>query len=290
MRILLSISLALLWTSAFAQDATVHHQVRAYDSAGAPIEGTHSVRLTLYSDDAGTTDVWRTTFPTVVFEDGYFAVVLTGNDTTPSARTLDDALETNQLFVGMAIDGTSDLTPFERLGGGLGGGRLPSNCTEGAMPYMGPSGWTCTPSGSVLQELTTTGSATNTGGWPHGAYTSSAGTQIMSVTILPTFAGSIIEVQVVGAIRENGNTSNISGMGVFRNGETNALAVAHDNGTYSPYSHGNSGAGQSHHEYLRWSGPTSSTAPITFKVRIGSDGAGIACSPGLCSMTVRERL
>jgi hypothetical protein len=112
----------------------------------------------------------------------------------------------------------------------------------------------------------------------------------MSVTIVPTFAGSTIEVQAVGAIRENGNTSNITGMGVFRDNQVNALAVAHDNGTYSPYSHGNSGTGQSHHEYLRWSGPSSSTTPITFKVRIGSDGAGIACNPGLCSMTVRERL
>ena len=114
--------------------------------------------------------------------------------------------------------------------------------------------------------------------------------RIMSVTITPTFAGSTIEVQATGAIRENGNTSNVSGMGVFRDNESNALAVAHDSGTYSPYSHGNSGTGQSHHEYLRWSGPTSSTTPITFKVRIGSDGAGIACNPGICTLTVRERL
>lgn len=279
-------------TPAFAGDAFITYTARAVNPSGDALEGTHSVRVTLYSDAAGTTDVWRKTWPTATFDDGRFDLDLTGDDdTSPTPRTLDDALAGSALYVGIAIDGTVDLTPIQRLGSTVGSG-LPSGCVAGALPYWSGGAWTCTTGGNVLQEVSTTSGPKTVSGWPGGSVSSSAGTEIMAVTITPTHVGSTLEVQAIGAVRENGNSSNRTGMGLFRNSETTAIAVAHNNGAFSPYSHGNSSQGSvSHHETLRWTGLSTSTAPVTFRVRIGAEaGSDLACNPGTCTLVVKERL
>ncbi len=286
------LGLILLAPAAQAGDAFVAYQGRMVDPVGGAIDGSHTVRITLYSNESGTTDLWRTTFDPVLFAQGHFRVEMTGDDDDSTPRDLDDVVGTQPLYVGVSIDGSPDLQPLQQLGSGVGSGSLPAACPVGALPYASGGGWACTEGGRVLQELNTTSGSKTVGNWPAGGTSSSSGTQIMTLTITPSHPGSTLEVQAIGAVRENGNTSNKSGMGLFRNSESTALAVTLDNGTFSPYSHGNSSQGSvSHHETLRWTGIAADTNPITFKVRIGAEGGSdLACNPGICTMVVREML
>jgi hypothetical protein len=282
--------LALLLTAApaVAGDLYVSHQGRLLDGLGDPLTGSASLRVSLYSDVEGTVHLWRSTFPSTGLEHGYFSLGLTGDDDT--GRSLDDVLGSGPLYVGIAVDTTVDDGPAERLGSGLGAGGLPTGCALGAQLMMSANGWACTTGGSVLQEVSTTAGSGASGNWAYGTTTSSSGGQVMSLTITPTTATSTLEVVAITSVRENGNTSDVTGMGIYRNSESAPLVIAHNNGTYSNYSHGYSGSGKSHMEYLEWSGTSGTTSPITFKVRVGTNSTGIRCSPGLCTMTVRERL
>jgi hypothetical protein len=286
------LGLALLAPAAHASDAFVAYQGLLVDPVGGAIDGSHTVRITLYSNESGTPDLWRTTFDPVLFAQGYFRVELTGEDDGSTPRDLDDVVGIQPLYVGVSIDGSADLQPLQQLGTSIGGGSLPGACPVGALPYASGGGWACTNGGRVLQELSTSSASTTVGSWPSGATSSSSGSQIMTLTITPSHTGSTLEVQAIAAVRENGNTSNNTGMGLFRNSESTALAVSFDNGAFSPYSHGTSSQGTvSHHETLRWTGIAADTSPVTFKVRIGAGGSSdLACNPGICTLVVRETL
>ncbi len=281
------VALLLATAPALAGDLYVSHQGRLLDGLGDPLSGSASLRISLYSDVEGTADVWRSTFPSTALEHGYFSLGLTGDDDT--GRSFNNVLGSGPLYVGIAVNGTIDEGPPERLGSGLGAGGLPTGCALGAQLMMTTNGWVCTTGGSILQEVSTSAGSGSSGNWAYGATNSSSGGQVMSLTITPTTSTSTLEVVAITSVRENGNTSDVTGMGIYRNSESAPLVIAHNNGTYSPYSHGYSGSGASHMEYLEWSGTSGTTSPVTFKVRVGTNSSGIRCSPGLCTMTVRER-
>lgn len=115
------------------------HQGRLLTPSGTPIDGTHDVRLTLYSNAAGTTDVWRKVFDDVVFDDGYYTVAVTGNDDT--SRDLDVAsAASSALYLGVAVDAPyTDFASPQRLGTSLGGNGIPTSTTpntvEGRVRY-----------------------------------------------------------------------------------------------------------------------------------------------------------
>ncbi len=112
MRTIVLLTLALTTSAAFGQDAYLPHQGRLLDAVGAPIQGDLTAQISLYSDVDGTTAVWRKAFSPTSFDNGYYAVTLTGTD--DSARMLDDVLDTT-LWLGVAIDGGADLQPLQRV-------------------------------------------------------------------------------------------------------------------------------------------------------------------------------
>ena len=116
--VLFAVGLSLA-SSAVAQEAFVPHQGRLLDTLGVPIEGEHTVRVTLYSDAEGTVDEWRKSYTNVNFSSGYYSVVLEGDDDAVSARSLDTALG-SALWFGLSIDGGSDLGAPQRVSTLLG--------------------------------------------------------------------------------------------------------------------------------------------------------------------------
>lgn len=75
--------LALVIAAGSAQAAPLRFQQqgRLIDSTGAPIEGEHTLIVRLYDDaTAATPALWTRTFTDVAFQQGYFAVTLTGSD------------------------------------------------------------------------------------------------------------------------------------------------------------------------------------------------------------------
>ncbi len=120
----------LLPLTATAGETFFTQQGRLIDTAGQPIEGTHSVTLTLYSDESGTLDTWQRTYPTVAFESGYYTLPIEGLDENNPARELDTALSGSaSTWLGVAVDLAGDMEPRQRL---------PSNIGP-ALPYWGHS-------------------------------------------------------------------------------------------------------------------------------------------------------
>ena len=102
---------ALVW----AQDTiTLTYQGQLNDAAGAAVTGTRDVTYRLYTTASGGTALWTETHSGVDVVDGTFNSVL------GSLTTLDDdiAAEPN-LFLGVTIDGGTELSPRMRVGGAL---------------------------------------------------------------------------------------------------------------------------------------------------------------------------
>ena len=122
-----TLALALLVPSlAAAVPLEIPHQGRLIDSAGAPLESTHSLDLILYSTSAGGTELWSDTF-SVSFDNGYFDLILGAG--TP----LDlDVFNNDELYLGMSIDGGTELperlqlasVPFALVANGLTDGAV----------------------------------------------------------------------------------------------------------------------------------------------------------------------
>jgi hypothetical protein len=104
----------LLWPG-FAQAAPVRmdHAGRAVDAGGTPLNGTHTVRVTLYGDAAGTVALFRQTFPSIPMAGGHYAVTLSTADT--SGTPLDSSLFAGDVWLGVAYDGGADLAPLEPI-------------------------------------------------------------------------------------------------------------------------------------------------------------------------------
>ena len=114
MRLIGLMAILSIAAPAFASDAFLPYVGRLADVGGNPINGDLNPRITLYSDSSGTTDVWRKQF-TTTFSDGYFEVDLTGDDDDAQPRSLDVALANEALWVGVSLDGTTDLAPLKRM-------------------------------------------------------------------------------------------------------------------------------------------------------------------------------
>ena len=108
LRPLAFLSLLLAFSSAQAVPLAFSHQGRLFDAVGDPLDGSHSLTLTLYDTSAGGSAVWTETHADVAFDLGYFSVRL--GEVTP----LDSAAFTGaELFLGLQVDGGVELP--ERL-------------------------------------------------------------------------------------------------------------------------------------------------------------------------------
>lgn len=105
MRILRTLAaLALLAPAAYAAPLTLGHQGRLSDSGGAPLEGDHSVTVSIYASSAGGSALWTDTFSAVAFENGYYTLTL-GSGAALSAS----AFDTDDLWVGISVDSGPEL-------------------------------------------------------------------------------------------------------------------------------------------------------------------------------------
>jgi hypothetical protein len=111
--IALGIALLTVAQTAVAADPSLPYQGRLLDALGQAINTEETLTVSLYTDQDGTTDVWRKAYPNVSLEDGYFSIDVYGTDTT--GRPLATALGTASLWVGVSIDGSTDMEPRNRL-------------------------------------------------------------------------------------------------------------------------------------------------------------------------------
>lgn len=103
-------SIALVFALAFAIPAAavplqVAHQARLLTDTGAPLDGVHQVKISLYPSQTGGAARWSEV-KEVMFEDGYGAFVIGGDDANPLGT---DVLNGDPLWVGLALDGWPDL-------------------------------------------------------------------------------------------------------------------------------------------------------------------------------------
>jgi hypothetical protein len=133
--------LAILPCVARAQDLFVTHQGRLLDALGAPIQGSHDLRVSLYDAQDGGTDVWRRVYRGVSIQDGYFSVGLTGPD--DSGRPLDDALGvTAPRYVAIGLNSPlADLGPRSRIGTQVGNASPTSTSAFTSLPQVDGSTW-----------------------------------------------------------------------------------------------------------------------------------------------------
>lgn len=113
MRTCLAIAFLIAAQTAVAAEPFLPYQGRLLDSVGAPINTEETLTVSLYTDPGGTTDVWRKAYPNVSLADGYFSVALDGTDAT--GRSLETALGSAALWVGISTDGIIDMEPRTRL-------------------------------------------------------------------------------------------------------------------------------------------------------------------------------
>lgn len=106
---MLSILLATVFTAA-AAPMQLHHQARVLDSSGAPLQGTHTVELSLFNAATGGTTLW-TEPQSLTFQGGY---VSTAIGSSPANPLLLDDLDGAEVYVAMSIGGT-ELGPRTRL-------------------------------------------------------------------------------------------------------------------------------------------------------------------------------
>jgi hypothetical protein len=154
---------------ASAADVSVPWQGHLVDASGNPVDGVHTVEITLYD---GTTPVWRKSHAAVPFQGGFVSLTLQGTDDLASTP-LDSALFAKDLLVGVRLDSGSELSPRMSIGstpraasvrGTVIVDDLPVSCTselEGAIRWNGSTFEGCTPSGWTSIGAQSLGTASN---------------------------------------------------------------------------------------------------------------------------------
>jgi len=98
-------------TTAAAVPVEMSYSARVTDAAGAPVQGTHTVDVSLWSGAAATPALWTATFSPVL-EGGYFSVIL-GGAGQPALDTT--VLDRPEVWASVNIDNGQVLTPRTRL-------------------------------------------------------------------------------------------------------------------------------------------------------------------------------
>ena len=133
----------MLGGTASAAPLELSHTLRAVDTQGTPIDGEHTVVVSLYSDAGGTDLQWSRSY-TPDFDGGYSTIVLQGG--TP---VLDTALFAGgDVYIGVALDGAGDLLPRQRLL------RVPYAGVADAVPTSPSPGASCDSPGQVVYDTT----------------------------------------------------------------------------------------------------------------------------------------
>ena len=111
MRSLFALALALtLPLTASAVPLELTHQGRLLDSAGTALSGSHDVDVTLYDAPSGGNVLWSGTHTGVLFEDGFYSLVLGTTDALDASTFDGDAV-----YLAIAIDNGSELSPRQGI-------------------------------------------------------------------------------------------------------------------------------------------------------------------------------
>ena len=107
MRTPLSLLFLLSASVASAAPATLTHQGRVFDSSATPLIDAHDVQISIHDASAGGATLWNDTFTGVLFDEGYYSVVL------GSSATLDpSAFESGDVYLELSVDSGP---PLDRL-------------------------------------------------------------------------------------------------------------------------------------------------------------------------------
>lgn len=103
MRFIVSILALAFAPAALAVPLSMGHQGHIDDSTGTPLEGNHSLTVTLYDAASGGTDLWSDTFTTNL-DNGFYSLTL-GSGVALSA----DTLAADEVYVALSVDGGPEL-------------------------------------------------------------------------------------------------------------------------------------------------------------------------------------
>ena len=107
------ITTVLLASVALAEPVKIPVQVRVLDPSGQPLNGSHQLHVSLWSDpsaDDGSALEYSETLSDVNIDDGYVSVVLGAND------TLDSSVFEGERWIGIAVDDASEMRPRSPVG------------------------------------------------------------------------------------------------------------------------------------------------------------------------------
>lgn len=96
----------------YAAPPILNYQGNIVDGTGVALSGAHNMHLTIYDAATVGNTLWTDT-QSIEFDNGYFSVYL-GSDT--GGTSLDPStFDTSNLYLGIAIDSDSEMTPRQRI-------------------------------------------------------------------------------------------------------------------------------------------------------------------------------
>ncbi|OGS10125.1 MAG: hypothetical protein A2204_03160 [Elusimicrobia bacterium RIFOXYA1_FULL_47_7] len=111
-RVVLSlVALLLMQSVVFAGVKQINVQGKLTNNAGNPITGTHTLYFTLYDTLSGGSPLWADAYGVDLGSTGLYNVALA----TSSANSLDGFAFDKQYYIGISIDGQSEMTPRQKL-------------------------------------------------------------------------------------------------------------------------------------------------------------------------------
>ena len=107
---LIVLALILIPLQSFAVPQLLSYQGRVTEADGTPMGGVANVTFQLHSDPETDSEIWNQTL-SVVFEDGYYTVILGPGSPSLSAEILDG----RSLYLGMTIEDQEEFKPRTRI-------------------------------------------------------------------------------------------------------------------------------------------------------------------------------
>lgn len=107
--LLISVILFKLVNTAFAVPMNISYQGFLLDNNGSPINGDVTITFNLYATDIDNQSLWNETHREVKVTDGIFNVIL------GTERAFTNDLFDNDLYLGISIDGSTEMSPRRQL-------------------------------------------------------------------------------------------------------------------------------------------------------------------------------
>jgi hypothetical protein len=107
--VIISILITIFTLSAYAVPMNISYQGFLLDNNGSPINGDLTISFNLYATDIDNQSLWNETHREVKITDGIFNVIL------GTERAFTNDLFDNDLYLGISIDGSTEMSPRRQL-------------------------------------------------------------------------------------------------------------------------------------------------------------------------------